>query len=156
MRVFSFLCGSQAILWPFYESYWNRLTSSFYELFASLGSPIPGRGIDFEPFWSETRGVLPLMAYTPKLRPKWYIQFRLQERYVRTFGLQAATTSNKGLTRFIQSLHFSFLPNKTRSWSRPSDNEGGAGGEGGLSDSEITGGPGLIKNFFGPWGLFLV
>ena len=51
--------------------------------------------------------------------------FRLQERYVRKFGLQAATTSNKGLTRFRQSLHFSFLPNKTRSRSRPSDNKGG-------------------------------
>ena len=43
---------------------------SFYELFASLGSPTPGRGIDFAPFWSETRGVLPVMAYTLKLRPK--------------------------------------------------------------------------------------
>ena len=29
-------------------------------------------------------------------------------------------------------------------------------GGAGHSDSEITGGPGPIKKFFGPWGLFLV
>ena len=53
------------ILWVLLEP-----ACSFYELFASLGSPTTGRGIDFAPFWSETRGVLPVMAYTLKLRPK--------------------------------------------------------------------------------------
>ena len=109
------------ILWVLLEP-----ACSFYELFASLGSPTTGRGIDFAPFWSETRRVLPVMAYIyTEAPPERGTFFRLQERYVRKFGLQAATTSNKGLTRFRQSLHFSFLPNKTRSRSRPSDNKGG-------------------------------
>ena len=66
---------------------------SFYELFASLGSPTPGKGIDFAPFWSETRGVPPpcngLYTEAPPGRGTF---FRLQERYVRKFELQAPTT----------------------------------------------------------------
>ena len=116
---------------------------SFYELFASLGSPTPGRGIDFAPFWSETRGVPPpcngLYTEAPPERGTF---FRLQERYVRKFELQAPTTWNKGLTRFRQSLHFSFRLNKTSAGSSPSNRGGGH------PDSEIKGGPGLKKNFF--------
>ena len=74
--------------------------------------------------------------------------FRLQERYVRKFKLQAPTTWNKGLTRFRQSPHFSFRPNKTSSGSRPSDKVGGDG----HPDSEIKGGPVSKKIFPRPFG----
>ena len=109
------------ILWVLLEP-----ACSFYELFASLGSPTPGRGIDFAPFSSETRGVPPpcngLYTEAPPERGTF---FRLQERYVRKFELQAPTTRNKGLTRFRQSLHFSFRLNKTSGGSRPSNKGGG-------------------------------
>ena len=134
------------ILWVLLEP-----ACSFYELFASLGSPTTGRGIDFAPFWSETRRVLPVMAYIyTEAPPERGTFFRLQERYVRKFELQAPTTWNKGSTRFRQSLYFSFRLNKTSSGSRPSD--GGGGGGLGHPDSEIKGGPGLKKKFSRPFG----
>ena len=125
------------ILWVLLEP-----ACSFYELFASLGSPTPGRGIDFAPFWSETRGVLLVMAYTLKLRPKGVHFSGFRKGMFARFELQAPTTWNKGLTRFRQSLYFSFRPNKTSGGSRPSNRGGG-----GHPDSEIKGGPGLKKKF---------
>ena len=74
-----------------------------------------------------------------------------QYRYVRKFELQAPTTWNKGLTRFRQSLHFSFRLNKTSGGSTPSDKGGGGGG----AVTQILrkrGGPVSKKKFFRPFG----
>ena len=63
---------------PIYDHFMSIIGSGLFFLWAFCRLGFSGRdekwGLkpyrDREKFWSETRGVLPVMAYTPKLRPK--------------------------------------------------------------------------------------
>ena len=121
---------------------------SFYEPFAGLGSQAGTRSGDSSHIgigksFGLKPGGTPCNGLYTEAPPERGTFFRLQERYVRKFELQVPTTWNKGLTRFRQSLYFSFRLNKTSAGSRLSNRGGG-----GHPDSEIKGGPGLKKNFF--------
>ena len=145
--VFSFLCGSQANLWPFYEYFGSGLF--FLWAFCRLG--FSGRdekwGLkpyrDREKFWSETRGVLPVMAYTPKLRPKG-VHFSGFRKGM--FASSSCKFQRPGIKVWHDSDRASISPSDS---IRPVlDPDFQIGGGGGHPDSEIKGGPGLKKNFF--------
>ena len=136
------------ILWVLLEP-----ACSFYELFASLGSPTPGRGIDFAPFWSETRAVLPVMAYTLKLHPKGvhFSGFRK--------GMFASSSCKPQRPRIKvrrDSDRASISPSYLIRQEADADLEMGRGGVGSSRFWDKGAARSQKKIFLGPSGLFLV
>ena len=135
------------ILWVLLEPAW-----SFYDSFASLGSPTPGRGIDFAPFWSETRGVLPVMAYTLKLRPKG-VHFSGFGKGM--FASSSCKLQRPGIKVWHDSDRASISPSDSiRPVADPDLQMGGGGGSSRFWDKGAA--RSQKKNFLGPSGLFLL
>ena len=136
---------------PIYDHFMSIIGSGLFFLWAFCRLGFSGRdekwGLkpyrDREKFWSETRGVLPVMAYTPKLRPKG-VHFSGFRKGM--FASSSCKFQRPGIKVWHDSDRASISPSDS---IRPvPDPDFQIGGGGGHPDSEIKGGPGLKKKFF--------
>ena len=134
---------------PIYDHFTSLIGTGLFFLwtFCKLGFSHPGKGYRFCAVLVWNPGATPCDGLYTEAPPKRGTFFRLQERYVRKFELQAPTTEV-----WHDSDRASISPSDSIRPVADPDLQMGGGGVGlGHPDSEIKGGPGLKKKFFSFW-----